>query len=187
LIILLLLGVQFNPTFADQSLVMTSSLAKYHARSPRYVLQPEDNTLIRVAGPKQTPWEETTDIRNISLTGLVFTAANDLCPSIGEILKIEYSVPGGQKLAGYAMVTRLEAFSSSKMLVGVKFHQMDLPQRVHLAQALTLKLREQQLHRLEVRQKKLTWLKRRLPVLFLVMWGLLFYELSCWYLTHSMF
>jgi hypothetical protein len=159
---------------------MTSTLPKYHPRSPRYILQPQDNTLIRVAGPQQVPWEEGTDIKNISLTGLVFTAAADLCPDIGELMKIEYDVPGSKRMAVYAMVTRLEAFSNGKTLVAVKFYRMELAQRVILAQALALKLREQQLKRLEARRKNAGFLKRYLPVLFLLAWSVLFYALSTW-------
>jgi len=159
---------------------MTSSLAKYHARSPRYVLQPQDNTLIRLAGPKNIPWEEGTDIKNISLTGLVFTAPSDLCPSIGEFIKIEYTIPGSQKMAAHAMVTRLEEMSPSKTLVGVKFFRLELAQRVILAQSLALKLREQQIRRLEDRRKNLGLGGKYLPVLFLVLLTLIFYFSSSW-------
>jgi hypothetical protein len=37
-----------------------TSLARYHGRSPRYILNTEDESLVRVAGPKQIPWEEGT-------------------------------------------------------------------------------------------------------------------------------
>jgi len=168
---------------------MTGSLAKYHARSPRYILQPQENTLIRVAGPKNIPWEEGTEIKNISLTGLVFTAPSDLCPSIGEFIKLEYSVPGSQKMACHAMVTRLEEMSSSKTLVGIKFFRMDMSQRIILAQGLALKLREQQVKRLEDRRRRIGRSGIVLPVLFLLIWSVLFYFTSSWqwleYLYHA--
>ncbi len=168
---------------------MTSSLAKYHARSPRYILQPQDNTLIRVAGPQNIPWEECTEIKNISLTGLVFTAPSDLCPSIGEFIKIEYAVPGSQKMAAHALVIRLEERSPSSTLVGVKFFRMDLAQRVILAQGLALRLREQQAKRMEERRKKLGRAGRYLPLIFLLFWSVLFYFSSSWqwlqYLSNS--
>ena len=68
---------------------MTFSLARYHARAPRYVLNTEDNYLIRLSGAEQRPWEENTIIKDISLTGLSFTASSDLSPQLGEIIKIE--------------------------------------------------------------------------------------------------
>lgn len=159
---------------------MPQSLAKYHIRSPRYILQPEDNTIIRVAGPKQIPWEEGTEIKNISLTGIAFTTPADLCPSIGEFVKIQYSVPGSQQLACHALVTRLDDFSNSQTLVGVKFYRVELAQRVLLAQSLALKLRNQQIRKIEEARKKLGFLGRVMPFVFLVTWSFLFYISTRW-------
>jgi hypothetical protein len=154
---------------------MTHSLAKYHIRSPRYILQPQDNTLIRVAGPKQIPWEEGTDIKNISLTGIAFTAPSDICPSIGEFIKIEYEVPGSQKMACYALVTRLEDLSTEKTLVGVKFYRMDLPQRIILAQGLAIRLREQQISRIRERRRQLGLLRTFMPIALLSVWATVYF------------
>ncbi|RYZ81252.1 MAG: PilZ domain-containing protein, partial [Proteobacteria bacterium] len=73
---------------------MNQNLARFHARSPRYILNTQDDSLIRVAGPRQVPWEEGTEIKNVSLTGLAFTAPGDLCPILGEIIKIQFLIPG---------------------------------------------------------------------------------------------
>lgn len=159
---------------------MNSSVAKYHARSPRYILQPEDNTFVRLAGPQQTPWEEGTEIKNISLTGLAFTAPSDLCPSIGECIKIQYQIPGSKQLACYAMVTRLENTSPSKTLVGVKFYRMELSQRIILAQGVALKLREQQVRKLSQDTQKIGMFGKYLPLVFLVLWAAFFYFNSSW-------
>ena len=157
---------------------MTSTLAKYHIRSPRYILQPDDNQIIRVAGPKQIPWEEGTEIKNISLTGLAFTVPADLCPSIGEFIRIQYALPESQSMASHALVTRLEDISPQKILVGVKFYRMDLAQRVILAQSVSLKLKEQQIKtRLDVR-KNLGMFGGALPWLLLTLWACLFYLTS---------
>lgn len=122
---------------------MTSSLAKYHSRAPRYVLQPQDNTLVRVAGPHQTPWEENTEIKNISLSGLVFTAAAELCPIVGEFIKIQFSVPGGQQMACFGLVSRLEPHGKSEILVGVQFYKLEMPHRIALLQGLAQRLKDQ--------------------------------------------
>ncbi|MGZ5278604.1 MAG: PilZ domain-containing protein, partial [Pseudobdellovibrionaceae bacterium] len=98
---------------------MTQSLAHYHSRSPRYILQPQDNTLIRVAGPTQVPWEEGTEIKNISLSGLVFTAPVELCPIVGEFIKIQFHVPSANEMACFGLVTRLEPLGTTEMLVGI--------------------------------------------------------------------
>jgi hypothetical protein len=123
---------------------MTQSLAKYHARSPRYILQPQDNTLIRVAGPRQIPWEEGTDIKNISLSGLAFTAAHELCPIVGEFIKIQFDVPGSKQMACYGLVTRLEPLGKTEMLVGIQFYKLEMPHRIVLLQGLAQKLKDQQ-------------------------------------------
>lgn len=122
---------------------MVSSLAKYHARAPRYILQPQDNTLIRVAGPQQTPWEEGTEIVNISLSGLVFKAPIELSPIVGEFIKIEFSVSPAQKMACHGLVVRLEAQGQSHFLVGVQFYKLEMAHRIALLQGLARKLKDQ--------------------------------------------
>ena len=116
---------------------MTQNLAKYHARSPRYILNTEDDSLIRIAGPQQTPWEEGTEIRNVSLTGLAFLAPEDLCPSLGEVIRIQFSVPGSQSMACHGIVTRLDPESQARVLVGLHFYKLDMPHRIALAQGLS--------------------------------------------------
>jgi len=141
---------------------MTQSLAKYHARQPRYTLQTEDNTLIRVAGPKQVPWEERTEILNISLSGLAFTAPSDLCPLVGEVIKVQFEVPGrlaknGQTtMACYGLVTRLEPQGSHQMVVGIQFVKLELSHKLTLLQGLALKLREQQA-KVQHQKESLQW------------------------------
>lgn len=167
---------------------MTQTLAKYHARFPRYILQAQDNTLVRVAGPKQEPWEEATEIQNISLSGLAFTAPAELCPLVGEWIKIQFSVPGSETMACHGLVTRLEVLSSSTILVAVQFKHLELPQRLALAQALALKIREQ-LNREKVSHKvsmtgqflQLCKTKKTQTFaagFFLLVWCVLFYVLS---------
>lgn len=163
---------------------MTQNLAKYHARAPRYILQPEDNTLIRVAGPQQTPWEEATEIQNISLTGLAFTAPPELCPLVGEVIKIQYEVPGSLQTACFGLVTRLDRVSSAMVLVGVEFKKLELAHRIVLAQSLARKLKNQSTReKIGFRQALGIILKhKRKEVLIaataLVLWAILFYVFS---------
>jgi hypothetical protein len=121
---------------------MNQNLARYHARSPRYILNTEDDSLIRVAGPRQVPWEEGTEIKNVSLTGLAFVAPDDLCPVLGEIIKIQFLVPGSKQMASYAIVTRLDSIEQSKILVGLHFYKMEMGHRVALAQGLARKIKD---------------------------------------------
>jgi hypothetical protein len=138
---------------------MVTHLAQYLARSPRYILQPHDNTLIRVAGPHQIPWEEGTEIHNVSLSGLAFTAPADLCPMIGETIKIQFEAPGRQEMACAALVVRLQKSGRSTMLVAVKFIRLEMAQRLLLAQALAKKLKEQTEQ--QARQTRAAWWEGR--------------------------
>lgn len=145
----------------------SSSLAKYHARQPRYILQPHDNTFIRVAGPKQLPWEEGTEIRNISLSGLSFMAPSDLCPIVGEVIKIQFEVPGKTQMACHGLVTRLEPVGHHSMLVGIQFIKMEMPQRLALLQGLAQKLKDQQSRNEKQTQSNYT---RQLMLSLVYMW-----------------
>lgn len=118
---------------------MTQSLTKYLLRSPRYTLKPTDNSLVRVVGPKQEPWEEYTDIHNVSLTGLSFTVDPQLAPRLGEVIRLQFTVPGSQEMACYAIVTRLEQLTEATILVGIHFYKLDISQRINLARGLTEK------------------------------------------------
>ena len=118
---------------------MTQALSKYLLRAPRYTLNPEDNNLIRVVGPSQEPWEEYTDIRNVSLTGLSFTTDPSFCPRLGEIIRIQFTVPGSEQMACHAIVTRLEQENIEKILVGVHFYKLEMAHRINLARGLVEK------------------------------------------------
>lgn len=121
---------------------MAGNLARYHGRSPRYILDAEDDSLIRIAGPQQIPWEEGTQIQNISLTGLSFTAPDDLSPILGEVIKIQFRLPTGKQIASHSIVTRLEHRKRNHLvLVGVHFYKMDTLTRVNLAKSLIYKLK----------------------------------------------
>jgi hypothetical protein len=121
-----------------------TSLARYHGRSPRFILQTEDESIVRVAGPKQVPWEEGTSIKNVSLTGLAFTAPDDLCPILGEVIKIQFTPPGSRQMACYGIVTRLDSIANASTLVGVHFYKMEMSQRIVLAQGLARRFKENQ-------------------------------------------
>src|SRR5690349_9249159 len=109
-----------------------TSLARYHARAPRYILNTEDNSLIRLSGAEQWAWEESTELRDISLTGLSFVAPQDLSPQIGEVIKIQFAVPGSQQMACYAVVIRIEKINQFDNIIGVHFYKLDRTQRLNL-------------------------------------------------------
>lgn len=120
---------------------MDGPLARYISRSPRYILQAQDNTLIRVAGPHQTPWEEGTEIKNVSLSGLAFTAANDFCPQVNETIKIQFEAPGAKQFACFATVSRIET-GPTMSLVAVRFQQLEFAQRLYLQKSVSKKIKD---------------------------------------------
>lgn len=119
---------------------MSGSLARYHARSPRYILDTQDNNLIRFSGAERLPWEEKTELRNVSLTGLSFICASDLSPQLGEIIKIQFAVPGSETMACYAIVIRIAPDDSYSNEVAVHFYKLDRLQRINLVQGLAQKV-----------------------------------------------
>ena len=121
---------------------MSTSLARYHGRSPRYVLNTEDNSLVRLSGATQLSWEEKTELRDISLTGLSFLAQQDLSPQIGEVIKIQFSVPGSQQMACYAVVIRIEKINQFDNMIGVHFYKLDRTQRLNLVHGLAEKVQK---------------------------------------------
>lgn len=121
---------------------MTTSLARYHARAPRYILNTEDNYLIRLSGADRRSWEENTEIKDISLTGLSFTASSDLSPQLGEIIKIQFSVPGSEQMACYAVVIRIDKTNDFDQVIGVHFYKLDRIQRLNLVQGLAHKIQK---------------------------------------------
>jgi hypothetical protein len=163
---------------------MTQGLAKYHARAPRYILNTDDNCLIRIAGPRQVPWEEGTEIKNVSLTGLAFTAPEDLCPLLGEVIKIQFTVPGSQQMACYGIVTRLESFDQQGMLVGVHFYKLEMAHRIVLAQGISRKFKDQKKKAKEINLDSSTLLPY-FPQLFIMgallyMWVAFMYAFFVW-------
>jgi len=118
---------------------MSGSLARYHARSPRYILDTQDNSLIRFSGAERLPWEEKTELRNVSLTGLSFICAKDLSPQLGEIIKIQFSVPGSETMACYAIVIRIASDDNYSNEIAVHFYKLDRIQRINLVQGLAQK------------------------------------------------
>lgn len=159
---------------------MTQNLAKYHARSPRYILNTHDDYLIRVAGPQQIPWEEETEIKNVSLTGLAFVAPEDLCPVLGEVIKIQFSVPGSQQMACHAIVTRLEPQTNHTVLVAVHFYKLEMSHRIVLAQGLLKKVRNEETINGLTLQELATWnrIKKAFVLIFLgLLWATIMFGL----------
>lgn len=137
--------------------------------------------MIRVAGPNQVPWEEGTEIKNISLSGLAFTAPADLCPLVGEVIKIQFEIPGAKQMACFGLVVRLDELDSGTTLVGIKFQNLEMAHKLFLLQGLALKLKEQQKQKEKIAQKA-AWnrlIENKVATVFLLasllVWAAIFY------------
>ncbi len=156
---------------------MSVSLAKYHARSPRYILNTQDNSLVRFSGAERFSWEEKTDLLNVSLSGLSFTAPIDLSPQLGEIIKIQFEVPGSEAMACYAIITRIHGIESGVNEVAAHFYKLDRIQRINLVQGLAKKL-DTKNNRLNVEPApKTTGIHEKEFVFYFT---LMFISLLCW-------
>jgi hypothetical protein len=123
---------------------MSNAARKLNDRAPRYILNPHEKKMVRVA-PKNRRKHQIYELEivDMSETGMSFIVNWNYLPKIGEILKVEFPVPGerrqggrnkNQKVAWFAEVVRLEGpeerpqnmqhFSGIK--VAVRF--VDLPE-----------------------------------------------------------
>ena len=72
-------------------------------------------------------------------------AQQDLSPQIGEVIKIQFSVPGSQQMACYAVVIRIEKINQFDNMIGVHFYKLDRSQRLNLVQGLAEKVQKNML------------------------------------------
>lgn len=153
------------------------SLSQYYQRAPRYILLPQDDCLIRVAGPLQTPWEEGTEIKDLSISGLAFTAPDYLVPKIGEHIKVQFRVPEKSSMACFAQVVRMDPLIHERVLVAVKFENLNQAQLHYLNESITSKYKS-----IGSKPKKIRILRVGLYILIVV--GLIFSLLTLLSIYH---
>jgi hypothetical protein len=95
----------------------TASSRRYIPRAPRYVLSANDSQVLRFAPMNTRGQAQVTSLRNLSTSGLAFTLPyNELAstiesvttPSEGDVIKIEFSVPGRKQIACFATIVRVD-------------------------------------------------------------------------------
>lgn len=105
---------------------------RYHVRSPRYVLMADDLRLMRFA-PMQTKGViYSTQVSDLSETGLAFTLEAHEAPEEGDMLKIEFTVPGRKQIACFATVVRVDRMTDwspdfgdrNYRLIGLQFRNL---------------------------------------------------------------
>jgi hypothetical protein len=107
-----------------------------------------------------------TEIINLSETGMAFTVPFLDAPILNETIMIEFAVPGGDPIACFAQVQRVQKytviesdfFQKDCKLVAVKFHQMKEEQLRSLRISLTQEFKKMQVHfRRQQFRLKLQW------------------------------
>ena len=92
---------------------MGQILRKFVSRAPRYVLRPTDNQIFRYALNDQRMRPHSTRFLNLSETGVAFLVDQGVVPRIGETIKVEFPLPGGDQVAWWARVVRIEVWRPS--------------------------------------------------------------------------
>jgi len=112
-----------------------SSAARYISRSPRYTFRLEDENLMRFAGMAKAAYSSRARVHDLSSTGISFTVDPKEAPASGDMLKIEFGLPGSRQVAWFAEVVRVEArhewdpeLGDRKFtLVALRFRQLPAP------------------------------------------------------------
>lgn len=109
-----------------------SAAQRYFPRSPRYVFRAEDQTLMRYAAMETRGTACSTKVLNLSESGLLFAMKEGEAPEEGDVLKIEFPIPGRRQIACFATVVRVDAtdewhpdFGESRaVVVGLQFRHL---------------------------------------------------------------
>lgn len=151
---------------------MSDSVRAFIPRAPRYVLRPDDNQMIRYALPNEKNNPYITKFIDISQSGLAFVisqrALRDGFPHVGESLKIEVPVPGGEQFAWWAKVTRIQEYENpwkrfdsdgfwneTVVLVAVVFENLPDGHAAALKTGLSKKFEEIAIEKAKYRRKEI--------------------------------
>lgn len=94
---------------------MSATAGRYFPRSPRYVLNANDQNIMRFAAMNTRGKSSIARLRDLSETGLAFTlptspeGPTEGLPDEGDAIKIEFAIPGEKQMACFATVMRVEA------------------------------------------------------------------------------
>jgi hypothetical protein len=127
---------------------MSTALKKSLLRAPRYTLRSFDNRVLRFSKSRRTSQAITTELINVSETGMAFWVDLHQAPSIGEMIKVEFRVPAERyQVAWYARVIWVDSPLTStqrkrtQVRVGVRFYELPDGHRKILETGLTSRFR----------------------------------------------
>lgn len=93
---------------------MDAKLRQFITRAPRLELSHLDSKEMYFALDSERGQKHKTRIVNLSATGLAFVAIAPEAPSVGEKVKVEFTVPKEGKVAWFARVVRIEEYYDSR-------------------------------------------------------------------------
>jgi hypothetical protein len=104
-----------------------------------------------------------TEVVNLSETGMAFTVPFLDSPQLNEMIMVEFSVPGGEPVACFAKVQRVQKYTLIESdfyqkdckLVAVEFQKLPAAQHQSLRQSLQVEFKKMNMH---FRRQQL-WLK----------------------------
>jgi hypothetical protein len=134
--------------------VSTQPSEKIHNRSPRYVLQMKDKKIMRYAPYPKGHRAFFTEVVNLSETGMAFTVPFLDCPQMNEMIMVEFSSPGGEPIACFAKVQRVQKytliesdfFQKDCKLVAVEFQKLPAAQQLSLRKSLSFEFKKINTH-----------------------------------------
>ncbi|MCB0379556.1 MAG: PilZ domain-containing protein [Bdellovibrionales bacterium] len=138
-----------------------------YPRAPRYVVQLDDNQVVRFAAFPKGSQAMHTRIINLSESGMAFLLPLLDNPKVDDVIKVEFQPPGSQAIACFAKVVRVEnhksfdSFHSHQRfkLVAVTFLELPDKQRRMLAEALGKKFVDlRKRYRREQWMRKVQWM-----------------------------
>jgi len=121
---------------------MGESLRRFVPRAPRYILRTQDRNVMRfglssLRGPAHI---EQTILLNLSETGAAFVTDDTSDIKIGDSIKVEIPIPGGDQIAWFARVVRIQEYEErhwwqsggadarrDQILIGLRFEELPAP------------------------------------------------------------
>ncbi|MEO0337001.1 MAG: PilZ domain-containing protein [Pseudomonadota bacterium] len=93
---------------------MDGKVRKFNTRAPRLELGHLDNKEMYFALDSEKGKKHSTQVANLSATGLAFVAKDHEAPNVGEMIKVEFTIPGEGKMAWFARVVRVEEYYDAR-------------------------------------------------------------------------
>ncbi len=149
---------------------MSDTLRRFIPRATRYVLRPQDQKMLRFSHQDEKGAEaiQETTLVDLSKTGLAFLIEREDAPLLGDLIKVEFAIPGGEQMAWWARVVRCEEHTKKiwwmrenpdfqdLIMIGVQFQNLPQMQQSHIQSNLDVRLKELMIQHRRVQMARLT-------------------------------